>query len=138
MTTNRLVGLSQKAISGILAFHSFTIIREEALAQSPNHNTSYNMKFSLYAVICATLATPAVAEVFFKEQFNDDVSLETPGPSHDPLSWRHWPMIEAYHCIYPSFILAATGMGSTVDRIFEVEAKVRDGNLEAHRRGMVR
>jgi hypothetical protein len=34
------------------------------------------MKFSLFAVLAATCASPAVAEVFFKEQFNDDVSVE--------------------------------------------------------------
>lgn len=32
------------------------------------------MKFALPAVLAATCIAPAVAEVFFKEQFNDDVS----------------------------------------------------------------
>ena len=33
------------------------------------------MKFALPAVLAATCAAPAVAEVFLKEQFNDEVSV---------------------------------------------------------------
>ncbi len=33
------------------------------------------MKFSLFAVLAATYLSPSVAEVFFKEQFNDAVSF---------------------------------------------------------------
>ena len=32
------------------------------------------MKFSLLTVLAATCAAPGVAEVYLKEQFNDDVS----------------------------------------------------------------
>ena len=32
------------------------------------------MKFSLLAVVAATCAAPAAAEIYLKEQFNDDVS----------------------------------------------------------------
>jgi hypothetical protein len=32
------------------------------------------MKFSLLAVLAATCAAPAAAEIYLKEQFNDDVS----------------------------------------------------------------
>ena len=34
------------------------------------------MKFSLIAVLSATCVSSAVGEVFLKEQFNDDVSVE--------------------------------------------------------------
>ena len=34
------------------------------------------MKFSLVAVLAATCASPTLAEFFFKEQFNDDVSAQ--------------------------------------------------------------
>jgi hypothetical protein len=44
------------------------------------------MKFSLPAVIAATCAAPAVAEIYMKEQFNDDVS-EKILPIHYQRSW---------------------------------------------------
>jgi hypothetical protein len=44
------------------------------------------MKFSLPAVIAATCAAPAVAEIFLKEQFNDDVSAKIL-PIHYQRSW---------------------------------------------------
>lgn len=51
------------------------------------HSTKVNkMKFSLPAVIAATCAAPAFAEIFMKEQFNDDVS-EKILPSHYQRSW---------------------------------------------------
>ena len=52
-------------VTAILAFF--------ALKQTNNLPT-YTMKFSLSAVLAAACVAPSVAEIFMKEQFNDNVS----------------------------------------------------------------
>ena len=50
------------------------------------------MKFPLLAVIAATCAAPAAAEMYFKEQFNDEVRWKDGDEDFCVPFSRHWTL----------------------------------------------
>jgi len=86
------------------------------------------MKFSLPVVIAATCAAPAVAEIFFKEQFNDDAWTERwtePSnwkPKSEMGAWAHtagaWFADEADKGIQTSQDARFYGISAKMDKAF--------------------
>lgn len=113
------------------------------------------MKFSLLAVLSATCVAPGVAEVFLKEQFNDDVSdprCNDFGPNPrclEPLaagSGVHDLILQRVNVVlalissnmtllrtfYKFIGIMNAGLDKPMDRVVEMEALVGNGNLGSH------